>query len=1416
MSRSGKKPPIKFPSDDNAFMAEMTLQRNANAFFDKFDRSEIQDLLAYTSSSWLASIDDVHLPLQLPSGLITEMSNLTQQNILLLSPVENEVRLDCREVHQIIRELTMGIFCFNQVPSISLDANYDCSTSCQLPPAYYDTRVGQIMISVDYMIKAIWHGAYMTKEKRARFSQFWRSSMNIDSNGQPKTNKDIFAEFCSAGLTDISTDPDFDGIYSQTSDLDPAYEPNSPDERKLFMNYVEHMTIKMTCLTLQVQRHENLFVYEASYCLSNILNLTEEYLDPVTYQRLQQRLTIHQKTVKENLEKKSEIRKNIAYLKLISFLVPFLLGLKKKLKVPDFSRLLPPFSDDNVKTERELPPLMLGQDFKCQHFQYPSNRYFHVHGGIDFDLGTPSLEPVCEEIKGAYKEIMMTAARQIDGVLDLDTTYREYYPIPIMKFNGKSYYAIAIRLENYYQSMLKNQWWGAVSSIVSSLKPKRLPLSDIQLHEQFKKKFGYKKAIKCKNLSFGLKYAAKRGLTAIFHTFCCKTPVSGLSVLDDVGYALIHHAAIHNRVAIVSQIAKVGLNLNQRRSDYFSSHGPTALHLAAQCGSLDVLYCLLALKADYKLYDKRGWMPIHFAAFYGNVLCIQALYRTDPSLLEMETASEYQSTPLLLSATSGSLDAVQYLISIGANWNKTDSMGNNIIHLAVLYFHTQILKHITELNIQELDVWKHLVDTLKSKDPHRIEMGARCLEVLCVIKKSYWEDIYKAGSISCLVDLLKSGHMNLECLAAGVLSNISNNVPVSKSLVESGAIPVLITLLCSQQPELQSRCSVILADIAQVDDNQYVIAQMDGISPVVQLLYGQLEAVLVNAVNCIQMLCIKNPANQNAIKDLGGIPLLVEFLAAKSEILLSASLTAIAGLARGNKLLQDTIANENAIDSLINIMRVRNLNIQVKAAMAIEALADHNAAVQKEFLDRDIVKHVCKLLKSFQLEVREQSSTTLWALAGQTLKQQKTLAEHIGYNLIIDLLVSPSDKMQYVGGEAIIALCKDSKLHQDQICQGSGIGSLVRLLRDSNVAEGTLLRTIKALGTLCIGVAYINNPVTQNKIVAEEALPNLVHLLKNHSSLIIKVEVAWALACIVLRNTRLQAHLLENEGFKFTDVLDLLYASDKTICLRAGHALALFAYNNTLHQFYILETGGIEIEIYDSFLESELEAERAEAAFQIVILARIIVDMDQVSLSARGVNILTELLKSTNPDTLMLAAELIASLAHTRAAIPEVITTLGTVERLCNLLNSEEEEVCVASANALGYLTFNRTAYRHLLVECRNRPALYSLLIAYLSTDAKISKQFIDEFNFQKQIGLPSLSLVINGGPPVNPSSWKGRQVHFESGYFRSKSAMVQSSQKPKTAQPQNRMGPTLPISTRPKTAHLGNTKPFQKKPKVA
>ena len=62
-----------------------------------------------------------------------------------------------------------------------------------------------------------------------------------------------------------------------------------------------------------------------------------------------------------------------------------------------------------------------------------------------------------------------------------------------------SYYVMALQFETFYPTNPQKPLWVKVYyEELNKLKPKKLPMNDIHLHEQFKKYFGYKKAIKCK------------------------------------------------------------------------------------------------------------------------------------------------------------------------------------------------------------------------------------------------------------------------------------------------------------------------------------------------------------------------------------------------------------------------------------------------------------------------------------------------------------------------------------------------------------------------------------------------------------------------------------------------------------------------------------------------------------------------------------------------------------------------------------------------------------------------------------------------------------------------------------------------------------------------------------------------------
>ncbi|KAM7096814.1 LOW QUALITY PROTEIN: ankyrin and armadillo repeat-containing protein [Ciconia maguari] len=274
--------------DEAACLSNLVAQKNASALFVKYDKSK-QELLTTMSPSWLASKGDVQCSVEIPSGLLGQLKIMyPDSNFVAL--MDSDMLL-YYEVHQILRELAVGICC----PSISSDANYHHRTSCQLPPACTDTKMG-ILISVDDM------------------AEVW-----------------------------VFTKHDFEGTRDENTNEDPPCKPNSTEKKKVsFMQYADNMLFKLTLGSTQVELHENVFRFDAVNRFTDVIRSTEAY-DMVTYQTAAEVLALRQKLLKKQLEKIVAVCRNTEYLKLMN-LIPFLLGFKKKMEIPNLSKRLQPYS----------------------------------------------------------------------------------------------------------------------------------------------------------------------------------------------------------------------------------------------------------------------------------------------------------------------------------------------------------------------------------------------------------------------------------------------------------------------------------------------------------------------------------------------------------------------------------------------------------------------------------------------------------------------------------------------------------------------------------------------------------------------------------------------------------------------------------------------------------------------------------------------------------------------------------------------------------------------------------------------------------------------------------------------------------------------------------------------------------------
>ncbi|XP_060580052.1 ankyrin and armadillo repeat-containing protein-like [Ruditapes philippinarum] len=168
--------------------------------------------------------------------------------------------------------------------------------------------------------------------------------------------------------------------------------------------------------------------------------------------------------------------------------------------------------------------------------------------------------------------------------------------------------------------------------------------------------------------------------------------------------------------------------------------------------------------------------------------------------------------------------------------------------------------------------------------------------------------------------------------------------------------------------------------------------------------------------------------------------------------------------------------------------------------------------------------------------------------------------------------------------------------------------------------------------------------------------------------------------------------------FSYVRILKMMYAQHDVVRLLAGSALAAFAYNNISQQKEIAEQGGVRFNCFIPFLQSSDEFYRCNAAFQVVVLSKIIPDEEQALSSATGIKLLVDLLQDSQSDQILaLASDCIARLAHTRAGVPAAIIAINAIEFLTKLLLHQAEQVRGCAAIALGYLSYTHTAERQLL-----------------------------------------------------------------------------------------------------------------------
>ncbi|XP_053305618.1 ankyrin and armadillo repeat-containing protein-like [Spea bombifrons] len=740
----------------------------------------------------------------------------------------------------------------------------------------------------------------------------------------------------------------------------------------------------------------------------------------------------------------------------------------------------------------------------------------------------------------------------------------------------------------------------------------------------------------------------------------------------------------------------------------------------------------------------HGWTPIHHAAYRNHLSLVERLVETTgPEILEAVSDDSFQNTPVLLAALSGSQRMVTLLVNFGADVTFVNRQNQGVVEICALRGHFSLLGYFLNLRNPKLNVCRRLIALLGSdKDNEILGCCSAVFEMTSRVDDSEMDTFVAEGLVSGLINVLKNNFSDdVRKVALNLLKSTLRCKEAKRQILENEGPRILVSLMGTRSSQLLPVLMDFIGELAS--EKEFTEAYSANIIPALTQVisntdHGNKEEVLLPVLKILGLLAVGSPVYKEALGRQAGLLLhLVQlFGECQSKALLVAWSDAVGCVSAENRNNQDTLIGENVGFYLHQMLKSKYKDVQTSAARSVCRLVEGNLEAQKAMMESGIAIPLIQLLKrSRSQHAQEDVAQTLWALADADAETQRSMAAKIGVSLLVEFLSSPSYKLNLIGAKGIGVLAQGPYDVKNSVASENGAHHLLRLLRSPR--ENVVLGAVRALRHICLGVGYVPNSRNQTAVANSKGLKILVGLMVRSPSRYIRVEAALAMAASVLGHPKNLDVLVKIPGFSYRHVIQLLRSPDEEVRVLAGAALATFAFNSRSQQREIAQSGGVHWGDFEPFLHSTNWSYRAHAAFQVVVLARIIPDVDPAYTSAAGIQMLVCLLEgSSSGDVVALAADCVARLSHTRAGVPAAMVSIDVVRMLCQHLKSPSDQVKGSAAIALSFLSFNHTAERQLLKRCREDPHLMKVLI-YYNKKQKWSSNFLQRWNHIRELNVP-------------------------------------------------------------------------------
>lgn len=252
----------------------------------------------------------------------------------------------------------------------------------------------------------------------------------------------------------------------------------------------------------------------------------------------------------------------------------------------------------------------------------------------------------------------------------------------------------------------------------------------------------------------------------------------------------IHLAAIARNSIIVDLLLAAGADPNQGSKENGYLRGYTAAHYAARNDDTATLEVLAKYDADFNRPSAEElWTPLHVAAFRGKAEAVEHLLSRGA---DVDSKNDKAHTPLVLAVNRGHSVVVRFFLTHGANINQKDANGDTVLHYALHFRWYETLKGRYDIPLEQLEIAVLLAlfgaspttANAEGRMPAYYVKTIPCLQdVLCVLSThgDKLRRVKKDWTYTALVDVKK------EILAA------------------AGVDPTAANVVCSAMAELTSQ-----------------------------------------------------------------------------------------------------------------------------------------------------------------------------------------------------------------------------------------------------------------------------------------------------------------------------------------------------------------------------------------------------------------------------------------------------------------------------------------------------------------------------------------------------------------------------------------------------------------------------------